>query len=68
MMGSSSADRAIEAAAELTDTISSFKHTSLLKELQDTQAATLNKLSDIFNGITQQDNQDASKKVLLTST
>ena len=36
MPGSSAADREIEAAAELTDTISNFKHSSPLKDVQDT--------------------------------
>ena len=68
MPGISAADRVIEAAAELTDTISNFKHASQLKDVQDTHMAALNKLLDIFNGATRQSKQDSSKEVLLPST
>ena len=71
MPGSSAADRAVEAAIELTDAISNFKHASPLKDMPSPQLAALTKLATIFKiatcadntQIPQQNNMQSSPRV-----
>ena len=46
--GSTPVDRAIEAATELTESISNLKYTYPLKDMPDEKLAELHKLADIF--------------------
>ena len=53
MPGSSAADRIIEAAEELIDTIKDFKHPELIQQVVNPKLAALYKLAEIFNMATQ---------------
>ena len=55
-------DRAIEAASELTETISKFKYTSSLKDIPDEQVAGLHKLANIFQVSTNKINKKGGTK------
>ena len=57
MPGKSVADRAVEAAIELKDAISNFKHDLPLKDIPSTQMAALTKLAEFFRVATNLNNQ-----------
>ena len=62
MPGSSAVNQVIEAAAELTDAISTFKYSSPLKDIHDEQLAGLNKLKNTLRVTTQLGNKGTSPK------
>ena len=53
MPGSSTTDRVIEVAGELTDEIKNFKHPGLIQQVVNSKLAALHKLAEIFNIETQ---------------